>query len=203
MRPPWPRLALRFTRTRWAGVALLPIAVALSGVARSGETFNSVAFSCIWLHCLPPGLPGLPSGVARRLAKPLIQYAVGIPSCIWLHCLPIRTLTLTLSQRARGSYRRPGMRGSPAFTGTTEGTGPTRRWRSHPWRGTILRSAQERQTFNSLPFPTISFHSRRRRRAGMRGSRLRGNDGGICGNDACDQCKGWRGDGAMGSLSLV
>ena len=95
---------------------------------------------------------------------------------------------------------KPGMRGSPAFTGTTEGTGPTRRWRSHPRRGTVLRSAQERQTFNSVSFGCISSHSLSSTRGlGMRGSRLRGNDGGICGNDACDQCKGWRGGGAMGS----
>ena len=32
----------------------------------------------------------------------------------------------------------------------------------------------------------------------MRGSRLHGNDRGIRGNDACDQCTDWRGDGAMG-----
>ena len=38
----------------------------------------------------------------------------------------------------------------------------------------------------------------RLRGAGMRGSRLRGNDEGIRGNDACRQCRGWRGDGAMG-----
>ena len=32
----------------------------------------------------------------------------------------------------------------------------------------------------------------------MRRSRLRRNDDGIRKNDACNQCKGWSGDGAMG-----
>ena len=37
----------------------------------------------------------------------------------------------------------------------------------------------------------------------MRGSRLRGNDDKIRVNDACEQCTGRRGDGAMGSCRWV
>ena len=37
----------------------------------------------------------------------------------------------------------------------------------------------------------------------MRGSCLRGNDGEIRVNDACNQCTGWLGGGAMGSCRLV
>ena len=38
------------TRRHWASVASLWLCLASSGVARSGETFNSVAFGCISLH---------------------------------------------------------------------------------------------------------------------------------------------------------
>ena len=40
------------TPTHCASVALDVATVASLGVARSGETFNSVAFGCIWLHSL-------------------------------------------------------------------------------------------------------------------------------------------------------
>ena len=36
-----------------------------------------------------------------------------------------------------------------------------------------------------------------------RGLCLRGNDEGFRGNDACRQCRGWRGDGAMGSCRWI
>ena len=41
-----------FTPTWWAGRPWLRPWLASSGVARSGETFNSVAFGCISLHFL-------------------------------------------------------------------------------------------------------------------------------------------------------
>ena len=95
--------------------------------------------------------------------------------CIWLHFL---------SSEPSPSW-------IPAFAGMAEGTAATRRRESHPRRGTALRSAEERQPFNSVPFCSISFHSSSPepssswipafagmtgQRAGMRGSRLRGND---------------------------
>ena len=43
--------------------------------------------------------------------------------------------------------------------------------------GGLITSGQERQTFNSLPFASISTHSYRLRGAGLHRSRLRGNDG--------------------------
>ena len=58
------------------------------------------------------------------------------------------------------------------------------------------RVTRSGETFKSVSFGLI-FH--RLRGAGMRGSRLRGNDGGIRVNDACNQCRGWRRDGARGS----
>ena len=71
------------------------------------------------------------------------------------------------------------------------------------WGSVVALSgvARSGKTFNSRPFPLISYHSSHRRmamRPGMRGSRLRGNDGYIRGNDACNQCTGRCGDGAMG-----
>ena len=121
MRPGWSRLALRsLVRVSQCGATVRPRwpRLASSGVARSGETFNSVAFDCISLH----SLSSTPWGFTRTLA--------------WI----------------------------PAFAGMT-GQG-----------------------------------------AGMRGSRLRGNDGAPSRerrsarhNDAYNQCKGWRGDDAMGS----
>ena len=47
-----------FTRTRWAGVALLPIAAASLRVAKSGETFKTVSFGLIWSHSLSSALWG-------------------------------------------------------------------------------------------------------------------------------------------------
>ena len=81
--------------------------------------------------------------------------------------------------------------------------------------------ARNGETFNSVSFSCISSHSHRLRGTGgpgMRGSRLRSNDEtphtrpnphpgplpegeGI--NDACNQCKGWGGDGTMGSCRRV
>ena len=60
----------------------------------------------------------------------------------------------------------------------------------------VARSGKPLILFRFVPFRSIPY---RLRGAGMRGFRLRGNDGEIRGNDACDQCTGWRGDGAMGS----
>ena len=48
-----------FTRTRWASWPRLWPWLASSGVARSGETFNSVAFGCISLHSFPNPHPAL------------------------------------------------------------------------------------------------------------------------------------------------
>ena len=48
-------------------------------------------------------------------------------------------------------------------------------------------------------FGSISFHSLSSTRAGIRGSRLRGNDGILCVNDVCEQCSKRRSFGAMGS----
>ena len=89
-----------------------------------------------------------------------------------------------------------------------------------PWLASsgVARSGE---TFNSVAFGCISFHSYRLRGpggSGMRGSRLRGNDEtphtrpnphpgplpegeGI--NDVCNQCRGWRCDGTMGSCRHV
>ena len=50
------------TRTRWAGWPWLWPWLASSGVARSGETFNSVAFGCISSHFPNPHPNPLPEG---------------------------------------------------------------------------------------------------------------------------------------------
>ena len=53
MRPQWTHLAFRgHTAHSYHCASMRPRRprLASSGVARSGETFNSVAFSCIWLH---------------------------------------------------------------------------------------------------------------------------------------------------------
>ena len=55
MRPPWPRLA---TRTRWATRPWLWPWLASLRVARSDETFNSVAFGCIPYRLRGAGMRG-------------------------------------------------------------------------------------------------------------------------------------------------
>ena len=53
MRPPWPHLALRSLvrgGPAWLRCGIGWPWLTSSGAARSGKTFNSVAFDCIWLH---------------------------------------------------------------------------------------------------------------------------------------------------------
>ena len=136
-----------------ASVASLWPRLASSGVVRSGETFNSVAFDCIWLH-------------SYRLR--------GRWGCA-------RTLILTFSQGEKG----------PASVASL--------WPRLASSG-VVRSGK---TFKTRSFPLIPLVDGGDAGWGWRGSRLRGNDGGIRVNDACDQCTGWRGDGAMGSCRTV
>ena len=66
------------------------------------------------------------------------------------------------------------------------------RWPHQEWPGV----AKPLKQLHSVAFRCIPY---RLRGAGMRGSRLRGNDGGICVSDTCNQCRGRRRDGAMSS----
>ena len=61
------------------------------------------------------------------------------------------------------------------------------------------RVARGGETFNSVPFCSILFHSLSSAWAGMRGSRFRRNDGFVRGNDACRQYSNRRSHGVMGS----
>ena len=68
------------------------------------------------------------------------------------------------------------------------------RWASRPWLWpwlASLRVARSGKTFNSVSFRLISSHSYRLRGAGMRGSRLHGND-------VYGQCSNQRGYGVRG-----
>ena len=60
----------------------------------------------------------------------------------------------------------------------------------------VTRSGELLKQLHSVAFRCIPY---RLRGAGMRGSRLRGNDGGIRVSDACNQCRGRPREGAMGS----
>ena len=108
------------TRRRWASRPWLWPWLASAGVARSGETFNSVAFGCIQLHF---------------------------------------------------PFSEPSSSEASAKTGTSDTTLPPLRPVCAPLSRTLDSS-------------------------------LRWNDGGIRGNDVCDQCKGWGSHGAMGSCRL-
>ena len=84
------------------------------------------------------------------------------------------------------------------------GTPLTRtRWASRPWLAS-LRVARSDETFNSVPFCSISFHclpsepSSSPSPMGRRDLSLRENDGGIRVDDAWEQCSNRRGDGTMG-----
>ena len=109
------------TRRLWASRPWLWPRVASLEVARSGETFNSVAFGCIQLHF---------------------------------------------------PFSEPSSSEASAKTGTSHTTLPP----LHPVCAPLSRTLD---------------------------SSLRWNDGGVRGNDVCDQCKGWGSDGAMGSCRLV
>ena len=97
LRPEWPRLALRSlvsVEPQWPRVAS-------SRVATSGETFLSVAFSCIWVHFLPfhPSSSPSPKG----------------DLCI--ATLPPARSTLTRCFASTSPYKGE----VPAFAGTTVG----------------------------------------------------------------------------------
>ena len=143
-------LGTPFTRTHWASMRPRWPSLASSGVARSGETFNSVAFGCISLLscrlrgagvspssspspltgdlCVaapdgrssshPParyacgGHPHAPGSGASPLCTPPFERLREAPLCVMQRSPQGRrdltvcaggTLTLTLSQRARGS----------------------------------------------------------------------------------------------------
>ena len=92
---------------------------------------------------------------------------------------------------------------------TVASVGPplTRRhWASWPWLWPWLASsgvARSGETFNSVAFGCISLlslSSTRGRDARFPPSRERR---GHSRNDACRQCRGWRGDGAMGSCRWI
>ena len=129
---------IALTRTRWASWPWLWPWLASSGVPRSGETFNSVAFGCIWLHScrLDPRPRPYPGGE-------------GI-------CPPSRGCEV------------------PAFAGAFGSPCP-RPEHPHPMLRIDLSPMQ-----------------------GEVNTCLRGNDGALRLNDACRQCTGWHGDGAMG-----
>ena len=87
MRPPWTRLALRWhTAHSWHCASMRPRWpwLASSGVARSGETFNSVAFGCISSHFPNPHPGPLPVNylpvVTRCLNQGFHPHPILLPS---------------------------------------------------------------------------------------------------------------------------
>ena len=134
-----------------------------------------------------------------------------IPACAGWPRRSSRTLTLTLSQRARGVARPLKQLHSVAFRCIPivyAGWGftlilafsPQGRRDLTACAGTTVRSGQEWRTLNSVAFGcnsrtlTLTLSQRARGPA-----RLRGKGGVIRVSDACNQCRGWRRDGAMGS----
>ena len=67
----------------------------------------------------------------------------------------------------------------------------------HPHKGRDARFPPTRERRGPEPSSSPSPSGRRDL------PRLRGNDGCFRVNDACDQCKGWGGDGAMGSCRWI
>ena len=130
-----------------------------------------------------------------------------------------RTLILTFSQREKGptppsrerrggrrvndaydqckGWRGDGAMGSCRWVGGYVWDGVTfGRFANRPYihtRGRDARFPPTRERRGPEPSSSPSPSGRRDL------PRLRGNDGCFRVNDACDQCRGWRGDGAMGS----
>ena len=158
------------TRRRWASRPWLWPWLASAGVARSGETFNSVAFGCIQLH-FPFSEPSsaeasAKTGTSDTTLPPLRPV-----------CAPL-SRTLDSSLRWNDGVQCRGWCSYGAMGSCRLGWAVRLRWRD-------LRAVREPPLHPNMG-------------AGMRGSRLHGNDDGIRGHDG-DQCRGWRGDGAMGS----
>ena len=66
-------------------------------------------------------------------------------------------------------------------------------WPHHKWPG-VANFYFGCIWLHFVAFPIVTVG----RAQGMRGSRLRGNDGGLCEDDVCEQCSNQRDNGAMG-----
>ena len=117
MRPPWPHLAHRWhTAHSWHCASMRPRWpwLASSGVARSGQTFNSVAFGCISLHsCRLRGN----GGGEFRSGQPLIQLYL-----VAFRCFPV-------VYAGQGFHPHPSLLPSRDFCVTPPGVRLTRDWR--------------------------------------------------------------------------